>query len=152
MFIWGSCRCLFGFPVDVRVGEHLLAVDVVEPAGRRLEAGLQPERRLVEARGTSQLALRRVKVAHGEVEPDDLGRRLKRQVIGEDGAVRQTALVQHVRQTQEADVLKQQPQRRLQESTRKHSSSMQTALWPTMHVLVATIKAHSHRAITLRSP
>ena len=113
MFISGSCRCLFGVPVDMRVGEHLLAVDVVQPAGRRVKAGLQPERRLVEACGASHLALRCVQVAHGEVEPDDLGRRLERQVVGEDGAIGQTALVQHVRQAQEADVLQQQPQQRL---------------------------------------
>ena len=140
MFISGSCRCLFGVPVDVRIGEHLLAVDVAEPAGRRLEAGLQPERRLVEARGSSQLALGRVQVAHGEVEPDDLGRRLERQVVGEDGAVRQTALVQHVRQAQEADVLQRQPPRRLQEGTRKHSSRMNTDRLPTVLVSVATTR------------
>ena len=93
--------------VDVRVCEHLVALDVQQSLARRQQRALQAEAGLVELRRLDPVFERRVEVGGAEVERDDARRVLERRVQQLERVAPVTRAVQDVGQVQQRNVLKQ---------------------------------------------
>ena len=93
--------------VNVRVCEHLVALDVQQSLARRQQRALQAEAGLIELRRLDPVFERRVEVGGAEVERDDARRVLERRVQQLERVAPVTRAVQDVGQVQQRNVLKQ---------------------------------------------